>query len=68
MISKFKNKKVKRISSFTKLQDIPEAYRVVVSLFAKSATAYNPIIYFFMFKGFRKDTAIVFQRSEVIHY
>ena len=44
------------------LQDIPEVYRVVVSLFAKSATAYNPIIYFFLFKGFRKDTAQVFRR------
>ena len=53
---------VKRVSSFRILQDIPEAYRVVVSLFAKSATAYNPVIYFFMFKGFRKDTAMVFQR------
>ena len=62
------DKNLERISSFTIMQDIPEAYRVVVSLFAKSATAYNPIIYFFMFKGFRKDTAIVFQRSGVIHH
>ena len=68
MTLKFKNKNVKRISSFTILQDIPEAYRLVVSLFAKSAAAYNPIIYFFMFKGFRKDTAIVFQRSGLIQY
>lgn len=31
-------------------------------LFAKSATAYNPFIYFFMFKGFRQDTVNVFKR------
>ena len=35
---------------------------MVACLFAKSATAYNPFIYFFMFKGFRRDTVIVFKR------
>ena len=44
------------------LQKIPETYRLVVSLFAKSATAYNPFIYFFMFKGFRRDTMNVIKR------
>ena len=44
------------------VQDIPELYRVIVCLFAKSATAYNPFIYFFMFKGFRRDTVNVLKR------
>jgi len=46
----------------TEPKDIPELYRVVVCLFAKSATAYNPFIYFFMFKGFRRDTVNVLKR------
>ena len=47
---------------FNYFQQIPETYRVVVCLFAKTATAYNPFIYFFMFKGFRQDTVNVFKR------
>jgi hypothetical protein len=31
------------------------AFRVVACLFCKSATAYNPFIYFFMGKEFRND-------------
>ena len=37
-------------------------YRVIASLFCKTATAYNPFIYFFMSKGFRMDTKRIFQR------
>ena len=44
-------------------QNIPHEYRFIASLFCKSATAYNPFIYFFMFKGFRKDTKNVLFRS-----
>ena len=47
-------------------QMIPETYRVIVCLFAKSATAYNPFIYFFMFKGFRRDTMRVIKRLKNI--
>ena len=46
--------------SFT--QKIPNGYRVTASLFAKSATAFNPVIYFFMFAGFRRDTRMVLRR------
>ena len=31
-------------------------------MFAKTSTAVNPFIYFFMSKGFRKDTWSVFNR------
>ena len=31
------------------------AFRIVACLFCKSATAYNPFIYFFMGKEFRRD-------------
>ena len=31
------------------------AYRVAASLFCKSATAFNPFIYFFLSQGFRRD-------------
>ena len=44
------------------VQEIPADYRFIVCLFCKSATAYNPFIYFFMFKGFREDTRNVFKR------
>ena len=37
-------------------------YRFIASLFCKSATAYNPVIYFFMFRGFREDTRMVLSR------
>ena len=43
-------------------QKIPSGYRVTASLFCKSATAYNPFIYFFMFKGFRAETRRVLRR------
>ena len=43
-------------------QDIPADYRFTASLFCKSATAYNPFIYFFMFRGFREDTRTVLNR------
>ena len=38
------------------LQDIPASFRLLANLFAKSATAVNPFIYFFMSRGFRSDT------------
>ena len=47
---------------FSSLQQIPSGYRVTVSLFAKSAAAFNPFIYFFMFAGFRRDTRMVLRR------
>lgn len=43
-------------------KEIPSQYRLVASLFAKTSTAVNPFIYFFMSKGFRKDTLLVFSR------
>lgn len=36
------------------------AFRLVACLFCKSATAYNPIIYFFMGKEFREDCCFLF--------
>ena len=47
---------------FSDNQEIPSEYRFIASLFCKSATAYNPFIYFFMFKGFREDTRNVLHR------
>ena len=46
----------------TQPHDIPAQYRFIASLFCKSATAYNPVIYFFMFRGFREDTRNVLSR------
>ena len=44
------------------VQEISAEYRFIASLFCKSATAFNPFIYFFMFKCFREDTIKVFNR------
>ena len=49
-------------SKYMIIQEISAEYRFIASLFCKSATAYNPFIYFFMFKGFRDDTRHVFNR------
>ena len=38
-------------------------YRVVACLFAKSSTAYNPFIYFFLSKTFRTDVKKVLSRE-----
>ena len=38
------------------------AFRYAASLFCKSATAFNPFIYFFLSKGFRQDFVIVMHR------
>ena len=48
----------------TILQEIPGQFRLVASLFAKTSTAVNPFIYFFMSEGFRKDTSFVFRRFQ----
>ena len=48
----------------TMLQEIPGQFRLVASLFAKTSTAVNPFIYFFMSEGFRKDTSFVFRRFQ----
>ena len=45
-------------------QEIPEHFRLVASLFAKTSAAVNPFIYFFMSEGFRKDTSFVFRRFQ----
>ena len=47
------------------LQEIPGQFRLVASLFAKTSTAVNPFIYFFMSEGFRKDTSFVFRRFQI---
>ena len=44
------------------LQAIPGEYRLVAGLFAKSAAAVNPFIYFFMSAGFRRDTGNILHR------
>ena len=36
------------------------AFRMIACLFCKSATAYNPFIYFFMGREFRDDCAFIF--------
>ena len=46
----------------TFLQEIPAEYRLVAGLFAKSAAAVNPFIYFFMSAGFRRDTGNILHR------
>jgi len=38
------------------------AYRVAASLFCKSATVFNPFIYFFMSAGFRADCWLLTSR------
>ena len=43
-------------------QTIPSSLRVIACLFCKSATAFNPFIYFFMSKGFRRDTKVILYR------
>ena len=48
----------------TMTQEIPGQFRLVASLFAKTSTAVNPFIYFFMSEGFRKDTSSVFRRFQ----
>ena len=37
-------------------------FRYLASLFCKTATAFNPFIYFFMSKGFRQDFILVMHR------
>ena len=37
-------------------------FRYVASLFCKTATAFNPFIYFFMSKGFRQDFILVMHK------
>ena len=37
-------------------------FRYAASLFCKTATAFNPFIYFFMSKGFRQDFILVMHR------
>ena len=37
-------------------------FRYLASLFCKTATAFNPFIYFFMSKGFRQDFIVVMHR------
>jgi len=41
---------------------IPGEYRLAAGLFAKSAAAVNPFIYFFMSAGFRRDTCNILHR------
>lgn len=42
--------------------EIPGVFRVVSCLFCKTATAYNPFIYFFMGKEFRQDCRCVLEQ------
>ncbi|XP_068214703.1 melanopsin-like isoform X2 [Palaemon carinicauda] len=42
---------------------IPEGLRIGASLFCKSATAYNPFIYYFMSEGFRADLRWLAKRA-----
>lgn len=42
--------------------EIPAAFRVIACLFCKTATAYNPFIYFFMGKEFRDDCRCVLEQ------
>lgn len=43
------------IIAFDLVKDIPTVAEIVPSMFAKTASVYNPIIYFFSYKSFRES-------------
>ena len=61
IVSKSKGK-IQHLEDKTIFQAIPAEYRLVAGLFAKSAAAVNPFIYFFMSAGFRRDTGNILHR------
>lgn len=50
------------IAAFGFAEDIPTVAEIVPSIFAKTSSAYNPIIYFFTYKSFRESLLKVWRR------
>ncbi|XP_035666063.1 opsin-5-like [Branchiostoma floridae] len=50
-------------ATFGDLKSLPIIYSILPSMFAKSASIYNPIIYFFMNDSFRRDVTALIKLS-----